>query len=45
MSAASENSNDDVDINRAWETITENIKTSAKAGIGYYEMQECFDKA
>jgi hypothetical protein len=29
---------DDVDINRAWETITENIKISAIRSLGYYEL-------
>jgi hypothetical protein len=37
--AALENVNDDVDINRAWETIRENIKISAKASLGYYELK------
>jgi hypothetical protein len=38
---------DEVDINRAWETITENIKISAKQSLGYYELKEhrtWFDK-
>jgi hypothetical protein len=29
-----------VDINRAWETIRENIKISAKEGLGYYEFKK-----
>jgi hypothetical protein len=29
-----------VDINRAWETIRENIKISAKETIGYYELKK-----
>jgi hypothetical protein len=33
--AALANLDDDVDINRAWETIRENIKISAKASLGY----------
>jgi hypothetical protein len=32
--AALKNLDDDVDINRAWETIRENIKISAKASLG-----------
>jgi hypothetical protein len=28
-----------VDINKAWETIRENIKMSAKDILGYYEMK------
>jgi hypothetical protein len=35
-----ENLDDDVDINRAWETIRENIKTSAKVRLGYYELKK-----
>jgi hypothetical protein len=31
---------DEVDINRAWETIIENIKISAKESLGYYEMKK-----
>jgi hypothetical protein len=34
--AALENLYDDVDINRAWETIRENIKISANEILGYY---------
>jgi hypothetical protein len=37
---ALENSDDDVDINRAWETIRENINISAKESIGYYELKQ-----
>jgi hypothetical protein len=33
--AASENSEDDMHIHTAWETITENIKISAKESLGY----------
>jgi hypothetical protein len=29
-----------VDINRAWEAILENIKISAKASLGYYELKK-----
>jgi hypothetical protein len=45
--AASETLDDDVDINRTWESISENIKISAKEGLGYYKLKKhkpCFDK-
>jgi hypothetical protein len=29
-----------VDVNKAWETITENIKISAKESLGYYEVKK-----
>jgi hypothetical protein len=29
-----------VDINRAWQTIRENIKISAKESLGYYELKK-----
>jgi fructose-1-phosphate kinase PfkB-like protein len=29
-----------MDINRAWETIRENIKISAKESLGYYELKK-----
>jgi hypothetical protein len=29
-----------VDINSAWETITEDIKISAKESLGYYEFKK-----
>ena len=35
--AALENLNDDEDINRAWENIKENIKTSAKESLDLHE--------
>jgi hypothetical protein len=38
--AALGNLDNDVDINRAWETIRENIKISAKACVGYYELKK-----
>jgi len=38
--AASENLNDDKDINRAWENIKENIKTSAKESLGLQELKQ-----
>jgi hypothetical protein len=44
---ALENLDDDVDINRVWETITEDIKISAKKSLGYYVVKEhkpWFDK-
>jgi hypothetical protein len=45
--AALKNLNDEVDINRAWETIRENIKISAKESSSYYELKKhkpWFDK-
>jgi hypothetical protein len=36
---ALKNLDDEVDINRAWETIRENIKISAKESLGYYELK------
>jgi hypothetical protein len=36
----SENLDAEVDINSAWETIRENIKTSAKERLGYYELKK-----
>jgi hypothetical protein len=42
-----ENSDSEVDVNRAWETIRENIKISAKESLGYYELKKhkpCFDE-
>jgi DNA repair ATPase RecN len=38
--AALENFDDNVDMNRAWENITENIKTSTKESLGHYELQQ-----
>jgi hypothetical protein len=37
---ALENLDDDVDINRAWETIRENIKLSPKASLGNHELKK-----
>jgi hypothetical protein len=37
--AALENLGDSKDINRAWENIPENIKTSAKDSLGLYELK------
>jgi hypothetical protein len=38
--AALENFDDNVDMNRAWENIRENIKISAKESLGHYELQQ-----
>jgi hypothetical protein len=38
--AALENLNDSEDINRAWENIKENIKTSAKGSPGLFELKQ-----
>jgi hypothetical protein len=35
-----ENSDAEVDINAAWETIIENIKFSATESLGYYELKQ-----
>jgi hypothetical protein len=35
-----ENLDDEVDINRVWETVRENIKISAKESLGYYELKK-----
>jgi hypothetical protein len=37
---AFENLDNDVDINRALETIGENIKISAKGSLCYYELKK-----
>ena len=37
--AALESLSDDKDINRAWENIKENIKTSAKESLGLLELK------
>ena len=37
--AALGNISDDGDINRAWENIKENIKTSAKESLGLHELK------
>ena len=45
--AALENLNVDEDVNRAWENIKENIKTSAKDSLGLHELKQhkpWFDK-
>jgi 50S ribosomal subunit-associated GTPase HflX len=38
--AALEDLSDSEDINRAWENIQENIKTSAKESLGLYELKQ-----
>jgi hypothetical protein len=38
--AALEDLDTEVEINSAWETIRENIKTSAKECVGYYELKK-----
>ena len=38
--AALGNISDDGDINRAWENIKENIKTSAKESLGLHELKQ-----
>jgi predicted aldo/keto reductase-like oxidoreductase len=38
--AALENLNDNEDINRAWENIIENIKTSAKESLGLHQLKQ-----
>jgi len=38
--AALENLSDSEDINRAWENIKENIKTSAKETLGLHELNQ-----
>ena len=35
-----ENLSDAEDINKAWENIKENIKTSAKESLGLYELKQ-----
>ena len=38
--AALENLSNDEDINRVWENIKENIKTSAKKSLGIHELKQ-----
>jgi hypothetical protein len=38
--AALENCVDNVDMNKAWENIRENIKASAKESLSHYELQQ-----
>ena len=35
-----ENLNDDEDVNRTWENIKENIKTSAKESLGLHDLKQ-----
>jgi hypothetical protein len=45
--AVVKNLDDDVDINRAWEPIRDDIKIPAKACLGYYDLKKhkpWFDK-
>jgi hypothetical protein len=35
-----EDSDTEVEINSAWETIRENIKVSAKESLGYFELKK-----
>jgi hypothetical protein len=37
--AVLENVDPELDITRAWETIRDNIKNSAKESLGYYELK------
>jgi len=38
--AALENLNDDENVNRTWESIKENIQTSAKESLGLHELKQ-----
>ena len=38
--AALENLNVDEDVNRAWENVKENVKTSAKESLGLHELKQ-----
>jgi len=38
--AALEHLSDDKDINRVWENIKENIKTSAKESLGLHKLKQ-----
>jgi len=38
--AALENLNDDEDVNKTWENIKENIRTSAKESLGLHELKQ-----
>jgi hypothetical protein len=45
--AALENLDAEVEVNSAWETIRQNIKSSAKESLGYFELKKhkpCFDE-
>jgi hypothetical protein len=44
--AALENMDTEVDVDKTWESITENIKISARESLGYHELKKnksCFD--
>jgi len=38
--AALEKLDDNVDINRVWESIRKNMKASATENLGYYELKQ-----
>jgi hypothetical protein len=38
--AALENLDTEVDVNKAWKTITVNIKISSRGILGYYELKK-----
>jgi hypothetical protein len=38
--AALEDSDTEVEVNSAWETVRENIKFSAKKSLGYFELKK-----
>jgi hypothetical protein len=40
MFADLENVDEDVGINRAWETVGENIKISAEESLGYHKLKK-----
>jgi len=40
LQTALENLNDDEDVDRTWENIKENIKTSAKESLGLRELKQ-----
>jgi hypothetical protein len=37
---AFKNLDSEVDINRTWETVRENIKISSKESLGYYKLKK-----
>jgi len=39
--ATLENSNNSEHVNRAWENIKENVKTSTTGSLGVYELKKC----
>jgi hypothetical protein len=38
--AGLQNLNDDEDVNRTWESIKQNIQTSAKESLGLHELKQ-----